>query len=122
MDAATFLPSRQSSRCSSTPRLCWRGGHLVIFDLFTARYFVQDSGCVGIPHLAVVPCILGCMFFGPFGLLTYMCVKKVHSMVGVSATAVPVLRRCPALSARSCASRGDPAAISGKSLIVDDVR
>jgi hypothetical protein len=51
--------------------------HFIVFDLWTARYFVLDSGRSGIPHLAVVPAILGCMFFGPLGLLTYLAVKKV---------------------------------------------
>ena len=50
--------------------------HFIVFDLFTARFFLQDSARVGIPHLAVVPCILGCMFFGPVGLLMYLLVKK----------------------------------------------
>jgi len=93
MDAATFftVEAIKSMFLDSTAVLAgW--AHFIIFDLFTARYFVQDSGCVGIPHLAVVPCILGCMFFGPFGLLTYMCVKKVHSMVVVSATATKTYR------------------------------
>jgi hypothetical protein len=35
----------------------------------------------GIPHLAVVPCILGCMFFGPVGLLTYVLVKKIYRTI-----------------------------------------
>ena len=53
--------------------------HFIVFDLFTARFFLQDSARVGIPHLAVVPCILGCMFFGPVGLLTYLLVKKIFN-------------------------------------------
>jgi hypothetical protein len=41
--------------------------HFIVFDLWTARFFVMDSRAAGVPHLAVVPCILGCMFFGPLG-------------------------------------------------------
>jgi hypothetical protein len=55
--------------------------HFIVFDLFTARFFLQDSARIGIPHLVVVPCILGCMFFGPVGLLTYVVVKKIHAMI-----------------------------------------
>ena len=55
--------------------------HFIVFDLFTARFFLQDSARVGIPHLAVVPCILGCMFFGPVGLLTYVLVKKIYRTI-----------------------------------------
>ena len=55
--------------------------HFIVFDLWTARYFVLDSGRANIPHLAVVPCILGCMFFGPLGLLTYVTVKKVFELL-----------------------------------------
>ena len=55
--------------------------HFIVFDLFTARFFLQDSARVGIPHLAVVPCILGCMFFGPVGLLMYLSVKKIHRTI-----------------------------------------
>ena len=52
--------------------------HFIVFDLWTARFFVLDSGRCNIPHLAVVPCILGCMFFGPLGLLLYISVKKIY--------------------------------------------
>ena len=52
--------------------------HFIVFDLWTARFFVLDSGRSGIPHLAIVPAILGCMFFGPVGLLTYLAVKRVY--------------------------------------------
>lgn len=55
--------------------------HFIVFDLFTARFFIEDSARVGIPHIAVVPCILGCMFFGPVGLLTYIGVKKAHAVL-----------------------------------------
>ena len=55
--------------------------HFIVFDLFTARFFLQDSARVGIPHLAVVPCILGCMFFGPVGLLTYVLVKTIYRTI-----------------------------------------
>lgn len=55
--------------------------HFIVFDLWTARFFVLDSGRSNIPHLAVVPCILGCMFFGPLGLLTYVGVKKLFAMI-----------------------------------------
>ena len=55
--------------------------HFIVFDLFTARFFLADSKRVGIPHIAVVPCILGCMFFGPVGLLTYVGVNKIFKVM-----------------------------------------
>lgn len=57
--------------------------HFIVFDLWTARFFVLDSARSNIPHLAVVPCILGCMFFGPLGLLTYVTVKKVFEIINM---------------------------------------
>ena len=51
--------------------------HFIVFDLWTARFFVMDSASAGIPHLLVAPCILACMFFGPLGLVSYVTVRKL---------------------------------------------
>ena len=56
MDAATFftVEAIKSMFLDSTAVLAgW--AHFIIFDLFTARYFVQDSGCVGIRTSQLCP-------------------------------------------------------------------
>ena len=78
MDYSSLSTTQGLSKAFSDATSVLAGwAHFIVFDLWTARYFVLDSGRSGIPHLAIVPAILGCMFFGPVGLLTYLAVKKV---------------------------------------------
>lgn len=82
---ASFSTTEGVARMFSNATAVLAGwAHFIVFDLWTARYFVLDSGRNNIPHLAIVPCILGCMFFGPLGLLTYFCVKKVFNRINTS--------------------------------------
>jgi hypothetical protein len=53
--------------------LCWI--HYLVFDLFVGAWIVRDAGRRKVPHLAVAPCVLLTLFFGPAGLLAYLTVR-----------------------------------------------
>ncbi|CAL8470110.1 g9652 [Coccomyxa elongata] len=55
--------------------------HYVAFDLFTAKWMVQDSIPRSIPHLLLVPCLLLTMMLGPMGLLSYFIVRTITGAV-----------------------------------------
>ena len=46
--------------------------HFLAFDLFIGSWEVRDARVAGVPHLAVVPCLLLTFMFGPAGLLLYL--------------------------------------------------
>jgi hypothetical protein len=46
--------------------------HYLAFDLFIGAWQVRDARALGIPHLAVIPCLLLTFLFGPIGLLLYL--------------------------------------------------
>lgn len=45
--------------------------HYLAFDLFVGAWEVRDAAGRGIPHLALVPCLVLTFLFGPIGLLAY---------------------------------------------------
>jgi hypothetical protein len=51
--------------------------HYLIFDLFIGSWEVRDAQQTGIPHLLVIPCLLGTFLVGPIGLLAYLVLKIV---------------------------------------------
>jgi hypothetical protein len=53
--------------------LCWI--HYLAFDLFVGAWIVRDAGRRKLSHLAVAPCVLLTMFYGPTGLLAYLAVR-----------------------------------------------
>jgi len=53
--------------------------HYLAFDLLVGRWEVIDAGERGIPHLAVVPCLLLTFMFGPSGWLLYMILRATVS-------------------------------------------
>jgi len=55
--------------------------HYVAFDLFTAKWQVQDSITRNMPHLLLVPCLALTFLMGPVGLLTYFLVRTIASAV-----------------------------------------
>ena len=60
----------------SQPRIAFAGWvHYLIFDLFIGAWQARDAQRRGIPHLAVVPCLAGTLFFGPVGLLGYVALR-----------------------------------------------
>lgn len=45
--------------------------HYLVFDLFVGAWIGRDAIRQSLPHLAVIPCILGAYVFGPLGLMLY---------------------------------------------------
>ncbi|MCH9684313.1 MAG: DUF4281 domain-containing protein [Deltaproteobacteria bacterium] len=52
--------------------------HAVAFDLFVGAWIVRDAQRRSIPHLAVVPCLLGTLMLGPVGLLAFLGLRAVR--------------------------------------------
>jgi hypothetical protein len=50
--------------------VCWV--HYLTFDLFVGAWQARDAARRGLPHLAVAPCLVATLFFGPAGLLLYL--------------------------------------------------
>lgn len=57
--------------------------HYLAFDLFTGSWEVRDAQRNGVPHIAVVPCLLLTFMLGPIGLLLYLLVRSgmTHRLV-----------------------------------------
>jgi len=51
--------------------------HYLAFDLFIGSWEVRDARRLGIPHLAVVPCLALTFMLGPVGLLLYFVLRAV---------------------------------------------
>ena len=46
--------------------------HYLAFDLWVGAWAVEDAGKRGLPHWAVLPCLVFILMAGPFGLLLYL--------------------------------------------------
>ena len=46
--------------------------HYLAFDLWVGAWAVEDAGRRGLPHWAVLPCLVFILMAGPFGLLLYL--------------------------------------------------
>ena len=53
--------------------------HYLAFDLFIGSWEVQDARRSGVPHLAVVPCLVLTFLFGPVGLLAYLILRRFRT-------------------------------------------
>ena len=51
--------------------------HYLAFDLLVGTWEAKDARDRGVPHLALVPCLLLTFMFGPAGWLTYLGVRRV---------------------------------------------
>lgn len=49
--------------------------HYLVFDLFVGAWEVRDATRRGIPHLAVIPCLILTLLAGPVGLLLYVALR-----------------------------------------------
>lgn len=49
--------------------------HYLCFDLFLGSWQVRDAQRRGMPHLAVVPCLILTFLFGPVGLGAYLVLR-----------------------------------------------
>ncbi|HEY7290788.1 MAG TPA: ABA4-like family protein [Vicinamibacterales bacterium] len=59
--------------------------HYLAFDLLVGRWEVMDAHERGVPHLAVVPCLLLTFMFGPVGWLSYSAVRRAFGTAPVVA-------------------------------------
>lgn len=55
--------------------VCWI--HYLAFDLFVGAWMARDGARHELPHLAVAPCLVVTLFFGPAGFLVYFVVRYV---------------------------------------------
>ena len=60
--------------------------HYLAFDLFVGSWEVRDARERGVPHLAVVPCLLLTFMFGPAGWLAYSGLKAAYPPKTAGAT------------------------------------
>ena len=49
--------------------------HYLVFDLFVGAWIGRDAIRQNLPHLLVVPCLIGAFIFGPVGLLLYVLLR-----------------------------------------------
>lgn len=64
------------ARLFSQPALLLAGWvHYLAFDLFIGGWEARDARRHGVPHLAVIPCLLLTFMLGPIGLLAYLVVR-----------------------------------------------
>ena len=59
----------------STPRVMLVGWvHYLAFDLWVA-WEAEEAGCRGMPHAALVPCLVLTFLAGPVGLLLFLVLR-----------------------------------------------
>jgi hypothetical protein len=49
--------------------------HYLVFDLFIGAWETRDARRRGLSHLAVIPCLIVTLLFGPAGFLLYLIVR-----------------------------------------------
>lgn len=70
----------------ANPRVAFAGWvHYLIFDLFVGAWEARDAQRRGIPHLALVPCLVATLLFGPLGLLAYLALRFASRKVATFA-------------------------------------
>lgn len=64
------------ARAFCDPRVMLVGwAHYLALDLWTGAWEAQDAPAAGVPHWALVPCLLLTFLAGPVGLLAYLAVR-----------------------------------------------
>jgi hypothetical protein len=56
--------------------------HYLVIDLVAGTWEVIDAERAGLPHFAIVPCLIATFFFGPTGVLLYFVTKYGMSLAG----------------------------------------
>jgi hypothetical protein len=51
--------------------------HYLAFDLFVGAWELRDAQQRGVPHAAVIPCLVVTFMLGPIGLLAYFGLRAV---------------------------------------------
>lgn len=49
--------------------------HYLAFDLLVGMWILNQNKEMGIPHLLIIPCLLGSFMFGPIGFLLFMIIR-----------------------------------------------
>lgn len=53
--------------------------HYLAFDLFIGAWEARDARRVGLPHLALIPCLFFTLMLGPVGLLLYLVMRAIRT-------------------------------------------
>lgn len=61
--------------------------HYLAFDMLVGAWEAGDAQARGVPHLAVVPCLVLTFMFGPAGWLAYLGVRAALGRTGTARTA-----------------------------------
>jgi Domain of unknown function (DUF4281) len=51
--------------------------HYLAFDLFIGSWEAEDAVVSGVPHWALVLCLIGTLMVGPIGLLVYFIIRTI---------------------------------------------
>ncbi|MGN6147728.1 MAG: ABA4-like family protein [Rhizomicrobium sp.] len=63
--------------------------HYLVFDLFIGAWESRDAQRRGIPHWAVIPCLIVTLLFGPIGFLLYLILRMALGKGGFSLRETP---------------------------------
>jgi hypothetical protein len=58
--------------------------HYLVFDLFIGAWESRDAQRRGLSHIAVVPCLVVTLLFGPIGFLLYLALRAIFGKGGYS--------------------------------------
>jgi hypothetical protein len=64
--------------------------HFLIFDLVIGAWETRDAHRRGLSHLAVIPCLIVTLLFGPAGFLLYLIVRALSGKGGFTLEETPV--------------------------------
>lgn len=53
--------------------------HYLAFDLFVGLWVARNSDEIGLSRIVQIPILIATFMFGPFGLLVFLIVRRVHS-------------------------------------------
>ena len=59
--------------------------HYLCFDMWIGAWETRDAQRRGVPHWALVPCLVATFMLGPLGLLLYSAVRRRYPMPGPAA-------------------------------------
>ena len=63
--------------------------HYLAFDLLIGTWEARDARTRGVPHRALIPCLIGTFLFGPAGWLLYLGARRIYSNGTVTSAGPP---------------------------------